>query len=164
MMSEGAAELAELASQRAQLEGARQKLLHAHYTGVIPLDLLKRERDRLTASPETIEHRTSAHHGHYADTRANLDDSLKLLSNAAEIYEYADDANCRLCSQPLLKAIYIDEDNDVRVSYRTPYDGLSVPDLQADALSWAAQAKRGPGWNRDEGGPFVESSNLTPLG
>ena len=40
---------------------------------------------------ETIEHRITAHHGNYAAARENLDDSLKLLSNAADIYEHADD-------------------------------------------------------------------------
>ena len=66
MMAEGAAELADLASRRTQLEGEQQKLLQAHYAGAIPLDLLKREQDRITASLETIEHRITAHHGHYA--------------------------------------------------------------------------------------------------
>ncbi|HOC14330.1 MAG TPA: hypothetical protein PLL50_10950 [Propionicimonas sp.] len=64
-----------------------------------------------------------------------------MLSNAADIYEHADDANRRLLNQALFKTIYIDEDNDVRVGYRNPYDGLSIPGLHADALSWAAEAK-----------------------
>ena len=165
MMSEGAAELGGLANRRTQLEGEQQKLLQAHYAGAIPLDLLKREQDRITASLETIEYRINAHHGHYADARANLNDSLTLLSNAADIYARADDANRRLLNQALFKAIYIDEDNDVRVGYRTPYDGLSIPDLQADALSWAAQAKKeGQVGTSTKGGPLVESSNLTHLG
>jgi len=165
MMSEGAAELADLASRRTQLGGEQQKLLQAHYAGAIPLDLLKKEQDRITASLETIEHRITAHHGHYADARENLDDSLKLLSNAADIYEHADDANRRLLNQALFKTIYIDEDNDVRVGYRNPYDGLSIPGLHADALSWAAEAKKmGQAEPSTKGGPLVESSNLTRLG
>ncbi|MCD5418630.1 recombinase family protein [Rhodococcus pyridinivorans] len=165
MMAEGAVELADLASRRTQLEGEQQKLLQAHYAGAIPLDLLKREQDRITASLETIEHRITAHHGHYADARANLDDSLKLLSNAADLYEHADDPNRRLCNQALFKAIYIDEDNDVRVGYRNPYDGLSLSGLHADALSWAAEAKKmGQGRTATKGGPLVASSHLTRLG
>ena len=132
MMAEGAAELADLASRRTQLEGEQQKLLQAHYGGAIPLDLLKREQDRITASLETIEHRMTPHHGHYAAARENIDDSLKLLSNAADIYEHADDANRRLINQVLSKAIY----NDVRVGYRNPYDGLS----------WTAEAKKWARW------------------
>lgn len=54
MMSEGAAELAELATRRTELEGEQTKLLQAHYAGAIPLDLLKREQDRINASLETI--------------------------------------------------------------------------------------------------------------
>ena len=165
MMAEGAAELADLASRRTQLEGEQQKLLQAHYAGAIPLDLLKKEQDRITASLETIEHRISAHHGHYAAARENLDDSLKLLSNAADIYEHADDANRRLINQALFKAIYIDEDNDVRVGYRNPYDGLSLAGLHADALSWAAEAKKmGQAGTATKGGPLVASSHLTRLG
>ena len=165
MMAEGAAELADLASQRTQLEGEQQKLLQAHYAGAIPLDLLKREQDRITASLETIEHRITAHHGHYAAARENLDDSLKLLSNAADIYEHADDANRRLINQALFKTIYIDEDNDVRVGYRNPYDGLSLSGLHADALSWAAEAKKmGQAGTATKGGPLVASSHLTRLG
>lgn len=165
MMAEGAAELADLASRRTQLEGEQQKLLQAHYGGAIPLDLLKREQDRITASLETIEHRITAHHGNYAAARENFDDSLKLLSNAADIYEHADDANRRLINQVLFKALYIDEDNDVRVGYRNPYDGLSIPGLHADALSWTAEAKKmGQVGTATKGGPLVESSHLTRLG
>ncbi|SBN95856.1 Cassette chromosome recombinase B [Propionibacterium freudenreichii] len=178
MMSEGAAELAELATRRTELEGEQTKLLQAHYAGAIPLDLLKREQDRINASLETIEFRIQAHNGEYAEARANLDDSLVLMSNMADIYANADDANRRLCNQALFTAIYIDEDNDIRVGYRTPFDGLSSTDLQADALTWAEQArtqveahaeavgthKKGQVSTPTKGGPLVESSNLTHLG
>ncbi|WP_278855665.1 hypothetical protein [Kocuria palustris] len=114
---------------------------------------------------ETIGHRITAHHGNYAAARENFDDSLKLLSNAADIYEHADDANRRLISQAPFKAIYIDEDNDVRVGYRNPYDGPSFPGLHADALSWTAEAKKmGQTRTATKGGPLVASSHLTRLG
>ena len=165
MMAEGAAELADLASRRTQLEGEQQKLLQAHNAGAIPLDLLKRERERITASLETIEHRISAHHGHYAAARGNLDDSLKLLSNAADIYDHADDANRRLINQALFKTIYIDEDNDLRVGYRNPHDGLSIPGLHADALSWAAEAKKmGQAEPSTKGGPLGRKFTPDPSG
>ena len=165
MMAEGAVELADLASRRTQLGGEQQKLLQTHYAGAIPLDLLKKEQDRITASLETIEYRIAAHHGHYADARENLDDSLKLLANAADIYVHADDANRRLLNQALFNTIYIDEDNDVRVGYRNPYDGLSIPGLHADALSRAAEAKKmGQAKPSTKGGPLVASLNLTRLG
>ncbi len=165
MMAEGAGELADLAARRTRLEDEQRKLLQAHYAGAVPLGLLKREQDRITGSLETIEHRLAAHHGHYADARANLDDSLHLLAHVGGIYAHADDANRRLCNQALFKAIYIYADNDVRVGYRSPYDGLANTDLQADALTWAAQArKQGQDGTPTEGGPLVASSHLTHLG
>lgn len=70
-----------------------------------------------------------------------------------------------MCNQALLKAIHIDEDNDVRVGYGCPYDGLADTDLQADALTWAAQdenrAKKEP---RPRVVPWSRSSHLTHLG
>ena len=48
----GAAELTGLATRRTQLEGEQHKLLQAHYAGAIPLDMLKKEQDRITASLE----------------------------------------------------------------------------------------------------------------
>lgn len=53
----------------------------------------------------------------------------------------------------------------MRVGYRNPYDGLSIPGLHADALSWAAEAKEmGQADPATKGGPLVASSNLTHLG
>ncbi|MDI9627846.1 MAG: hypothetical protein QM286_04785 [Acidobacteriota bacterium] len=52
-----------------------------------------------------------------------LDDSLTLLSNAADIYKTADNANRRLCDPALFKAIYIDEDSAIRFGYETPFGG-----------------------------------------
>ncbi len=50
----------------------------------------------------------------------------------------------------------------MRVGYRNPYDGLSIPGLHADALSWAAEAKKmGQARTATKGGPLVASSHLT---
>ena len=162
-MVKGTAELADLASRRTHGGGEQQKLLQAHNEGVIPLGPLMREQDQITASLETIGCRITAHHGHYANARKNLDDSLKLLSNAVDIYEHADDANRRLLNQALFKTIYIDEDNDVRVGYRNPYDGLSNPGLHADA-EVVGRGKKGQDDPATKGGPLVAGSNLTHVG
>ncbi|WP_241653513.1 hypothetical protein [Propioniciclava flava] len=53
----------------------------------------------------------------------------------------------------------------MRVGYRNPYDGLSLSGLHADALSWAAEAKKmGQAGTATKGGPLVASSHLTRLG
>ena len=139
------------------------RVLQAHYAGAVPLDLLKKEQDRISAALETIEHRIIAHRGEYADAGANLDDSLDLLEHAAEVYVRCDDANRRLCNQAFFKAIYIDEDNDVKVGYATPFDALTDRELQTNALAWAEDA-RNESEVRTSTGSTVESSHLAYLG
>ena len=162
MASESGA-LAAMATERTRLEDEQLRVLQAHYAGAVPLDLLKKEQDRISAALETIEHRITAHHGEYADARANLDDSLDLLEHAAEVYARCDDANRRLCNQAFFTAIYIDEDNDVRVGYATPFDALTDRELQSNALAWAEGA-RNESEVRTPTGSTVESSHLAHLG
>lgn len=67
--------------------------------------------------------------------------------------------------QAFFQRIDIDEDNDIRVGYATPFDALCDPELQADALTWAAHAKTPIGsTTSSEDGPEATSLNLTRLG
>ena len=157
--------LADLTKERGRLEEERVKLLQAHYAGAIPLDLLKKEQNRISAGLEAIKNRIEAHHDEYADARNNLDDSLNLLEQAADIYSRCDDANRRLCNQAFFTKIYIEEDGDVRVGYARPFEALTSREVQADALTWVENARnenevRTP----TEGGSSVEGSHLAHLG
>lgn len=64
-----------------------------------------------------------------------MEDSLNLLEHCADIYARCDDANRRLCNQAFFSAIYVDEDNDIRVGYARPFDALCDAEVQADALT-----------------------------
>lgn len=157
--------LADLTKERSRLEDEQSKLLQAHYAGAIPLDLLKKEQNRISAGLETIKNWIEAHHDEYADARNNLDDSLNLLEQAADIYARCDDANRRLCNQAFFTKIYIEEEGDVRVGYARPFDALTNRDVQADALTWVENARnenevRTP----TEGGSSVKGSHLAHLG
>ena len=157
--------LADLTKERGRLEDEQGKLLQAHYAGAIPLDLLKKEQDRISAGLETIKNRIEAHHDEYTDARNNLDDSLNLLEHAADIYARCDDANRRLCNQAFFTKIYIEEEGEVRVGYARPFDALTSREVQADALTWVENARnenevRTP----TEGGSSVKGSHLAHLG
>ena len=137
-------QLEQLVKQRDKLETERLKLLQAHYADAVPLDMLKREQRRITASLENIETYIKAHNHQYLEARENLEDSLGLLANISEIYERCDDLNRRLCNQAFFTAIYIDEDGDrrIRVDFQHPFDTLCDPEIQGNALNWAAEAKK----------------------
>src|SRR5699024_1258084 len=119
--------------------------------------------DRISAALETIEQRITAHHGEYADARANLDDTLDLLEHAPAIYARCDDEKRRLSKPAIFKAIYIDEDNGVKVGYATPFDALTDRELQTNALAWEEDV-RNESEVRTPTGSTVESSHLAHLG
>lgn len=82
LMASETKELARLTTDRDRLDDERVKLLQAHYAGAVPLDLLKKEQDRIGAELDAINNRIAAHHDEYAAARANLDDSLGLLATS----------------------------------------------------------------------------------
>ena len=82
------------------------------------------------------------HFGDYADARAHLDDALGLLANCADIYTRCDDTNRRLCNQAFFTKVFIDEDNELRVEHNRPFEMLLDPQVNANALTWAADTNK----------------------
>lgn len=169
LMARESKELTHLATERNQLEDERLKLLQAHYAGAVPLDLLKSEQDRISARLENIANRITSHHDEYAAVRANVDDSLGLLVDIADMYKGGDGAERRLCNQALFNRIFIDEDGEVRPQFGSPFGTLCNDELQANALNWAALASDE---EKQKGHPrtgarvasVAESLNLNHLG
>lgn len=135
-------ELARLTANRDRLEGEQDRLMQAHYADAIPLTVLKREQDRITAELDKVTRRIDAHYGDYADARAHLDDALNLLENCADIYARCDDANRRLCNPAVLTKVYIDKDDELRVENNRPFEMLLAPEVNANALNWAQNADK----------------------
>ena len=131
-------ELTHLTKNRDRLQHEQERLLQAHYAGAVPLDLLKREQDRILGELDHLTRRLDAHHTEYTDARIHLDDALDLLEHCATIYARCDDANRRLCNQAFFTKIYIDEHGEVHAENTRPYDMLLDPEINANALTWAA--------------------------
>ena len=157
LMSAEADELAQLTAYRDRLENEQTRLIQAHYADAIPLSLLKREQDRISADLDQITRRIDAHHGEYADAKAHLDDSLSLLESCADIYARCDDANRRLCNQAFFTKLYLDEDNDLHAEYARPYEMVLDPSIHADALTWASTDDKARTSTNES---LVESSSL----
>ncbi len=142
LMATETEELARLTANRDRLESEQDRLMQAHYADAIPLSVLKREQDRIIAELDQVTRRIDAHFGDYADARAHLDDALGLLANCADIYARCDDTNRRLCNQAFFTKVYIDEDNELRVEHNRPFEMLLDPQVNANALTWAADANK----------------------
>ena len=142
LMAAETEELERLTTNRDRLEGEQDRLMQAHYADAIPLAVLKREQDRIVAELDQVTRRIDAHFGDYADARAHLDDALGLLANCADIYRRCDDTNRRLCNQAFFTKVFIDEDNELRVEHNRPFEMLLDPQVNANALTWAADVNK----------------------
>ena len=91
---------------------------------------------------QQVNRRIDAHYGDYADARAHLDDALGLLAYCAGIYARCDDTNRRLCNQAFFTKVFIDEDNELRVEHNRPFEMLLDPQVNANALTWAADTNK----------------------
>jgi site-specific DNA recombinase len=60
----------------------------------------------------------------------------------ATLYSRCDDANRRLCNQAFFTRVYVDEDDEVRVENARPFEMLLDPEVNANALSWTADADK----------------------
>ena len=142
LMAAETEELERLTTNRDRLESEQDRLMQAHYADAIPLSVLKREQERIVAELDQVTRRIDAHFGDYAEARAHLDDALGLLANCADIYTRCDDTNRRLCNQAFFTKVFIDEDNELRVEHNRPFEMLLDPQVNANALTWAADANK----------------------
>ena len=142
LMAAETEELERLTANRDRLEGEQDRLMQAHYADAIPLSVLKREQDRIVAELNQVTRRIDAHFGDYADARAHLDDALGLLANCADIYARCDDTNRRLCNQAFFTKVYVEEDDELRVEYQRPYEMLTDPEINGNALNWAQDSQK----------------------
>lgn len=85
MMAGEAHDLDQLTKNRDRIIAHQDKLLQAFYADAITLAQLKREQQSLSSELHQVEQRLNSHHGEYSEARENLDDSLDLLENCAEI-------------------------------------------------------------------------------
>lgn len=145
MLIEDLEKLVEEYYTRVQITPAQQDalagMLHHEFDRLMAaeteeLERLSTNRDRLEGEQDRLMQ------AHYADARAHLDDSLGLLANCADIYTRCDDTNRRLCNQAFFTKVFIDEDNELRVEHNRPFEMLLDPQVNANALTWAADANK----------------------
>ena len=78
-----------LTTRRTNLEDKRRRLLHAHYEGAIPLDLLKEEQAKLSTELNQIERQLAAYQADAAEVRQHLTEALDLLEDCHRLYQAA---------------------------------------------------------------------------
>ena len=124
-------ELDGLKGQKAQLENKRKKLLEAHYSDAIPLDLLKSEQQKIAKELTAIEHELKMHNMTFEQIRNNLKLTLDIVENCGDAYRNASDTIKRLMNQAIFEKFYIISNDevelDIEFSFRPPFDKLLEP-------------------------------------
>jgi site-specific DNA recombinase len=122
----------EAARQRrrlATLTGQREKLLHAHYAGAVPLDLLRQEQDRLTTEIAQAEAHLETAERFSGDVQATLDMALDLLANCHRAYRKVPGHLRRQFNQALYERLLVHDDRITGAKIAEPFATLADPDL-----------------------------------
>ena len=153
-------------AERDALRDERKKLLQAHYAGMIPLDLLGEEQERIARRLAFLEAQINAGDIEYDQAKAHLEDCLALAGDCHAIYMSIDDSLRRLANQAFFDKLIVMPDDTVDGQPGEPFNILFDPDVQRVALAQQrAMTESGPqtgnvvGLNNDL---LVEPGGLEP--
>ena len=117
----------ELDAERLKLEREQERLLQAHYSDAIPLDLMKREQERIGTAlrhnlGEAARLREDLEHA-----EKQLSEALDLIENCARAYRLAEDHIKKLFNQVFFERIYVRDDGSLRTEAHEPFATLTSP-------------------------------------
>ena len=114
-----------LTTRRTNIEDKRRRLLHAHYEGAIPLDLLKEEQAKLTSELNHIERQLAAYQADAAEVRQHLTQALDLLEDCHRLYSAAPAHLKKLLNQVFFERVLVNPLVDEEGRVILPGEGTS---------------------------------------
>ena len=114
-----------LTTRRTNIEDRRRRLLHAHYEGAVPLDLLKEEQAKLSTELNQIERQLTAYQADAAEVRQHLTQALDLLEDCHRLYQAAPDHLKKLLNQVFFQRVLVNPLVDEEGRVILPGDGTS---------------------------------------
>lgn len=114
-----------LTTRRTNIEDKRRRLMHAHYEGAVPLELLKEEQTQLTSELGQIERQLTAYQADITEVRQRLAQALDLLEDCHRLYQAAPAHLKKLLNQVFFRRVLVNPavDEDGRVIL--PEDGTN---------------------------------------
>jgi site-specific DNA recombinase len=133
--------------RKKQVQDERQKLLHAHYAGAIPQDLLASEMNRLTRELAEADTEIAAAKATNSGVDANLTAALHAASRCQAAYLTAPNHIRRQINQGFFKKLFIGDDGDVeRAELTEPFatllDAGKVFEIQTTTPDGCAKASQ----------------------
>ena len=114
-----------LTTRRTNIEDRRRRLLHAHYEGAVPLDLLKEEQAELSTELNQIERQLAAYQADAAEVRRHLTQALDLLEDCHRLYQAAPDHLKKLLNQVFFERVLVNPLVDDEGRVILPGEGTS---------------------------------------
>ena len=114
-----------LTTRRTNIEDRRRRLLHAHYEGAIPLELLKEEQAKLTSELDQIERQLTAYQADAAEVRQHLTQALDLLEDCHRLYTAAPAHLKKLLNQVFFDRVLVNPLVDEEGRVILPGEGTS---------------------------------------
>ena len=126
-----------------QLNGERTRLLQAYYADAIPLELLKREQQRVATALKAAENRLRATEANFETIEANLDKALTIAGDCRAMYRVAGSRVRRLMNQAFFTQIFVDLDGKVRGELAPPFALLLGEDLLRHRAKLERRSRKG---------------------
>ena len=114
-----------LTTRRTNIEDRRRRLLHAHYEGAVPLDLLKEEQAELSTELSQIERQLTAYQADAAEVRQHLAQALDLLEDCHRLYSAAPAHLKKLLNQVFFQRVLVNPLVDDEGRVILPGEGTS---------------------------------------
>ncbi len=161
-----------LTTRRTNLEDRRRRLLHAHYEGAVPLELLKEEQAELSTELNQIERQLAAYKADAAEVRQHLTQALDLLEDCHRLYQAAPAHLKKLLNQVFFQRVLVNPLVDEEGRVVLPGEGTSDAANAGGPVDKDAAGKEtggedsageeGTGDDSGGGGADADAPTLTP--
>lgn len=118
-------ELNGLCREKEKLERKRKKLLEAHYSDAIPIDLLRSEQQKIAKQLAAIEHQIKNHSSTFETIFDRLSDAMELIEDCSKTYRLAEDHIKKMLNQAIFKCLWIEKDGTVTPEFAEPFNMLT---------------------------------------
>lgn len=124
-----------------RLNGEREKLLQLHYADALPLDLFKKEQERISTTLDRAHERLAVVSIEFDLIEQNMNRALELAQDCHAAYVGADETIRRPFNQAFFEKRFINEDGGVSHESVEPFALLLDPNLLTDRTSVARSRK-----------------------
>ena len=122
-------QLTQITATRQKLKHQQEKLLQAHYENAIPVELLRKEQQRITHSLTAVNHRIKTLEQDLEDKEELVGQALDIAQHMASAYHHAPNHIRRMLNQLLFEHVYLVPYDDTRQFAATatclpPFDSI----------------------------------------